>query len=135
MLFQPVMRDSSTEEDDSVEDEDTFVPAALISQASCRPQQEIQMLSSQPSTSDQTPNRWSEPRHQVHVPATATAQASCSTEQRAQDSSSQPSTCNQNCSRWQNDYGRYIDIINETSDEDNDDDLYSATIASLEDQA
>lgn len=27
------MRDSSTEEDDSVEDEDTFVPAALISQA------------------------------------------------------------------------------------------------------
>lgn len=89
-----MIRDSSSEEEDFVEEEDIFAPAALISQA----------------------------------------QPSCSTEQRAQDVSSQPSTSNQNSSRWQNDYGRYIDIINEMSDED-DDDLYSAIIASLDDQA
>lgn len=84
--------DSSTEEDDWVEEEDMFVPATAVAQASCSTQQKAQASSSQPSTSDQTP------------------------------------------SQWQNDYGTYIDLIHETSDEDNDDDLYSAIIASIEDQ-
>ncbi|KAE8300718.1 G2/M phase-specific E3 ubiquitin-protein ligase [Larimichthys crocea] len=168
--------DSSTEEDDWVEEEDMFVPATAVAQASCsteqkaqasssqpstsdqtpncwpysRPhlyapatavaqascstQQEVQMFSSQPSTSDQTPNRWPDPRPQVYAPATAVAQASCSTQQKAQASSSQPSTRDQTPSQCQNDYGTYIDLIHETSDEDNDDDLYSAIIASIEDQ-
>ncbi|CAK6965391.1 kDa repressor of the inhibitor of the protein kinase [Scomber scombrus] len=126
--------DSSTEEDDWVEEEDMFVPATAVAQASCSTQQEVQMFSSQPSTSDQTPNRWPNPRPQVFVPATTVAQASCSTQQKAQASSSQPSTRDQTPSQWQNDYGTYIDLIHETSDKDNDDDLYSAIIASIEDQ-
>lgn len=95
MSFQPAMRegsDSSTEEDDWVEEEDMFVPA------------------------------------------TAIGQASCSTEQKAQTSSSQPSTSVQTPSQRQNDYGTYINLINEISDEDDDDDLYSAVIASIEDE-
>ncbi|XP_027132727.1 uncharacterized protein LOC109141189 isoform X2 [Larimichthys crocea] len=179
VALEPTMKegcDSSTEEDDWVEEEDMFVPATAVAQASCsteqkaqasssqpstsdqtpncwpysRPhlyapatavaqascstQQEVQMFSSQPSTSDQTPNRWPDPRPQVYAPATAVAQASCSTQQKAQASSSQPSTRDQTPSQCQNDYGTYIDLIHETSDEDNDDDLYSAIIASIEDQ-
>ncbi|XP_078139955.1 G2/M phase-specific E3 ubiquitin-protein ligase [Centroberyx gerrardi] len=91
VALQPEGSDSSTEEDEWVEEEDMFVPATAIAQASCSTQQEVQTFSSQPSTSDQTP------------------------------------------SQWQNDYGTYINLINETSDEDNEDDLYSAIIASIED--
>uniref|UniRef100_UPI003AAB1521 uncharacterized protein n=1 Tax=Centroberyx gerrardi TaxID=166262 RepID=UPI003AAB1521 len=69
----------------------------------------------------------------MFVPATAIAQASCSTQQEVQTFSSQPSTSDQTPSQWQNDYGTYINLINETSDEDNEDDLYSAIIASIED--
>lgn len=115
------MTDTSTEEDECVEEE-MFVPATAIAHAACSPQKEFETLSSQPSTSHHTPNRWSDPRPEVHVPATAIA-------------SSVPSTSNQNqnCNRWQNDYESYINLIYETTDED-DDDLYSAVIASIEDQ-
>ena len=126
--------DSSTEEDDWVEEEDMFVPATAVAQASCSTEQKAQASSLQPSTSDQTPNCWPYSRPHLYAPATAVAQASCSTQQKAQASSSQPSTRDQTPSQCQNDYGTYIDLIHETSDEDNDDDLYSAIIASIEDQ-
>lgn len=115
------MTDTSTEEDECVE-EDMFVPATVIAHASCSPQKKFETLSSQPSTSHHTTNRWSDPRPEVHVPATAIA-------------SSVPSTSNQNqnCNRWQNDSESYINLIYETTDDD-DDDLYSAVIASIEDQ-
>ncbi|XP_045913676.1 G2/M phase-specific E3 ubiquitin-protein ligase-like isoform X2 [Micropterus dolomieu] len=85
-------------------------------------------------TSDQTFNRFQDPRPQINVPVTATAQASCSNQQEDQASSSQPSMSEQNPIQWQNDYGTYINLINETSDVDDDDDLYSAIIASVEDK-
>lgn len=121
LVFQSEMTDTSTEEDECVEEE-IFAPAAVIAQASCSAQKEFEPLSSQPSTSHHTPNRWSDPRPEFHVLAPAIA-------------SSVPSTSspNQNPNRWQNDYESYINLIHETTD-DEDDDLYSAVIASIEDQ-
>ncbi|CAM4575026.1 unnamed protein product [Leuciscus chuanchicus] len=56
------------------------------------------------------------------------AQASSSSQQGTSQSNSPTSR------RWQNDYGTYINLINDSLDEDEDEEMYTAIIASIEDQ-
>lgn len=63
----------------------------------------------------------------VEQPST-NAQASSSSQQETSQSSSPTSR------RWQNDYGTYINLINDSLDEDENEELYTAIIASIEDQ-
>ncbi|XP_073729858.1 G2/M phase-specific E3 ubiquitin-protein ligase-like [Misgurnus anguillicaudatus] len=64
---------------------------------------------------------------QVEQPST-NAQASSSSQQETSQSNSPTSR------RWQNDYGTYINLINDSLDEDEDEELYTAIVASIEDQ-
>lgn len=64
------------------------------------------------------------------------AQASSSSQQET-PKSTRVSSSQQNSPtsrRWQNDYGTYINLINDSLDEDEDEQLYTAIIASIEDQ-
>lgn len=126
--------DTSTEEDEWVKEEDVFVPATANSQVSDRNPHGVQTCSSQPSTSGQTLHHWPDPRVQVDVSATANSQVSGSNPEDVQTPSSQPSTSDQTLIQWQNDYGTYVNLINETTDDEDDDDLYNAIIASVEEK-
>ncbi|XP_048010126.1 E3 ubiquitin-protein ligase NEDD4-like [Megalobrama amblycephala] len=65
----------------------------------------------------------------THVEQPSTnAQASSSSQQETPQSNSPTPR------RWQNDYGTYINLINDSLDEDEDEELYTAIIASIEDQ-
>ncbi|XP_041644921.1 uncharacterized protein LOC121510767 [Cheilinus undulatus] len=95
---------------------------------------DVQTPSSQPSTSGQILHHWPDPRVQVDVSATANTQDSGSNPEDVQTPSSQPSTSDQTLRQWQNDYGTYVNLINETTDDEDDDDLYNAIIASIKEK-
>ncbi|XP_053190794.1 uncharacterized protein LOC128374565 [Scomber japonicus] len=179
VALEPTMRegcDSSTEEDDWVEEEDMFVQPLQLPRLHAAPNRKPKLLHRSPPlvtrplivghTLDLTsmpqplqlprlhaaPNRKSKCSH--HSPPLVTRPLIVG---RTPDLKSMPQPLqlprlhaahnkkpkllhhsppqgDQTPSQCQNDYGTYIDLIHETSDEDNDDDLYSAIIASIEDQ-